>query len=117
MVRQFSNTTQIVGASLGLLPDDLARISEDNNVVQFLAATAVSVVAFTEAVRQYRIVITEGNIGEPTPDFPADRRIPCRPSNPRRTRLHARNRRPARHDFNAASRAPRKLAQTDDQGF
>ena len=68
----FNTQIQIIGASLGLTAADLTAIGSDNNVIQFLASTATELDAYAEAVRQYRIVITEHGIGDPTPAFPAD---------------------------------------------
>lgn len=68
----FNNQLQVVGASLGMTAADLTAITNDNNVIQFLATTTVALDAYADAVRQYRIVITEHDVGDPTPVFPAD---------------------------------------------
>lgn len=68
----FNMQAQASGATLGLTAADLTQISDDNDVMQFLAGVATQVKAYDDAVRQYRTIITEGNIGEMTPPFPAD---------------------------------------------
>ena len=37
-----------------------------------MASTAVELDAFVDAIRQFRIVLNEGNIGDPTPVWPDD---------------------------------------------
>ena len=59
-----------IGVGLGFTIADAAAVTSDNDMIQFLASAAVTIDAYTQAVRQYRIAITEGNIGEPTPVFP-----------------------------------------------
>jgi hypothetical protein len=68
----FNIQIQIVGATLGLTAGELAGISKDNDNMQFLANVATQLAAYTDAVRQYRVVFTEGDVGDPTPAFPAD---------------------------------------------
>lgn len=68
----FNTQIQIVGASLGLIPAELSSISDDNEDMQFLATAAVTLDAYTEAIRSHRRIITEGNVGDPTPAFPAN---------------------------------------------
>ncbi len=62
---------QSIGASLGFTGPELDQLKSDNNVIQFLATTATTLDAYHDAVRQYRIIMTEGNTGEATSDFPA----------------------------------------------
>ena len=71
----FNNFTlqmQTVGLTLGFVIGELNALGEDNQRVQFLADSAVALEAYKDAVRQYRIILTEGSIGDPTPAFPAD---------------------------------------------
>lgn len=68
----FRNVFSVNGVSLGFTPANIASVENDNTCVQFLAATAVSLEAFKNAVLQYRVIVTEGKIGEPTPAFPAN---------------------------------------------
>ena len=67
----FKTQFLIVAASLGLDSYNGA-VSNDSDVMQFLAQTVVELDAYKEAVRQYRIIITEKPTGEPTPQFPAN---------------------------------------------
>jgi hypothetical protein len=60
-----------VGASMGLSVAEIASVQADNTIVQFLAMTAVELDAYRSAVQQYRTIITEGKVGDPTPEFPA----------------------------------------------
>jgi hypothetical protein len=39
--------------------------------MQFHAQSKIDIDAYDDAVRQHRIIVMEGNIGEPTPAFPA----------------------------------------------
>ena len=59
-----------LAAGLGFTPADVTIVTEDNNVMQFLAGVIVEMEAFTDAVRQYRLIISGSKIGEPTPEFP-----------------------------------------------
>lgn len=68
----FDDNIQLIGAGLGLTVPELASIASDNDVMQFLAETDVTVTAYTDAIRNYRKTITEGDIGDAVPDFPAD---------------------------------------------
>lgn len=61
-----------VATSLGFKADDITAVDNDNQVMQFLADTDVQIDAYKEAVRQYRIGITELEIGKKTPAFPAN---------------------------------------------
>lgn len=68
----FAQQFNAVGLSLGFTAGEITVVLNDNAIVQFLADVATEIDAFTEAVRQYRIIITENAIGEPTPAFPAN---------------------------------------------
>lgn len=68
----FNTQIQIIGAALGLTAPERDSIGEDNQMLQFLATTAVTIDAYTDGIRQFRKTITEGDIGDPTPVFPAD---------------------------------------------
>lgn len=67
----FTTNIAVVGSSLGLTVPEITSIQDDNNIVQFIASTAVELDAYRAAVKQYRTIITEGEIGSPTPAFPA----------------------------------------------
>ena len=62
---------QVIGVDLGLTAEELESVSLDNTVIQYLATATVALDAYTEAVRNYRRVITEGDVGDPAPNFPA----------------------------------------------
>jgi len=68
----FDTQLQIVGPSLGMTAPDLADLAKDNQNIQFLALAAQSIESYSDAARQYRKIFTEGDIGDPKPDFPAD---------------------------------------------
>lgn len=67
----FANQFTAVHLSLGFTAADEAAVSDDNELMQFLAGTELVVRSYRSAVRQYRKIITEGKIGDPTPAFPA----------------------------------------------
>jgi hypothetical protein len=62
----------IVAASLGFKDEAVTEVENDNTVMQFLADIFNQIKAYEEAVRQFRIIITEKDIGDPTPAFPAN---------------------------------------------
>ena len=68
----FTNEFSALGAGLGFSPAEVAAVEDDNKIMQFLGATTVWIKAYDDAVRQYRIIITENEIGDPTPQFPAN---------------------------------------------
>ncbi len=68
----FNTQIQLIGLTLGLTQDELDTIKNDNAVIQFLATAFVTIKAYTTAVRNYRKVITEGDVGDVTPEFPAN---------------------------------------------
>lgn len=57
---------------LGFSASEVADITNDNADFQSIAATTVELEAFASAVRQFRITLTEGDIGDPQPQFPAE---------------------------------------------
>jgi hypothetical protein len=69
--QNFATQFAAVAASLGFLPADVSSVQDDNTCFQDLAAGFVELEAFRDAVRQYRITVTEGAVGDPTPAFPA----------------------------------------------
>lgn len=70
--QNFSTQFAAVGVSLGFTPSEMTEVAEDNQVIQFLADTLVQLDAYKKAVGQYREIITEGDVGEPTPAFPSN---------------------------------------------
>jgi len=70
--QNFATQFAIVAVSLGFTAADIASVENDNQVIQFLADIHNQLKAFEEAVRQYRVIITEEAIGKATPQFPAN---------------------------------------------
>ena len=60
-----------LASGLGFAAGDVTAIDNDNDVMQFIGGATVEMKAVDDGLRQYRIGITEGNIGDPTPGFPA----------------------------------------------
>lgn len=67
----FNNQFAQVAVTLDLA-DKVVSVADDNLVMQFLGAGDLEAAAYLEAVRQYRRIITEGDIGDPVPQFPAN---------------------------------------------
>jgi hypothetical protein len=65
-VTQFSP----VAVSLGFVAADVTAIGLDSAVFQWLADQTVTVDNFRRAVVEYRVNLTEGNIGDPQPIYP-----------------------------------------------
>ncbi len=65
-VTQFSP----VAVSLGFTAGDVTAIGEDNAAFQWLAEQTVTVENFRSAVVEYRLNLTEGDIGDPDPIYP-----------------------------------------------
>lgn len=57
--------------SLGFTAADNTVVQDDNDVVQFVAETAVALEAFADAVRLYKKRVLQGDIGDPMPNIPA----------------------------------------------
>jgi hypothetical protein len=68
----FATQANASGLTYGLTAAEITQIGQDNDVIQFLADAAVTIDAYDDAVRAYRKVITEGDIGDPTPAFPVN---------------------------------------------
>lgn len=68
----FSTQAALTGTTLGLTVGDVTQIGEDNLMMQFLADSAVTLETYSEAVTQFRNIITAGDIGDTAPLFPAD---------------------------------------------
>jgi hypothetical protein len=71
-MENFATQFAIIAISLGFTAADVQSVNDDNTVFQYLADIFNQIKAFEEAVRQYRIIITEGDIGATTPTFPAN---------------------------------------------
>lgn len=70
--QNFSTQFGISAASLGFSPTDVTSVGNDNQVMQFLAQTSVDLKAYEKSAKEYLEIITESEIGKPTPEFPAD---------------------------------------------
>ena len=68
--QNFNTQFATVALSLGFLPADVTSVTADFELLEFLANTATEKAAFNEALRQYRLIITEGDIGDPAPGYP-----------------------------------------------
>ena len=68
----FATQFAAVGVSLGFTANDIGSVTNDNDVFQFLVQADVQIEAYKKAVMQYRKIITEGDIGDANPQFPAN---------------------------------------------
>lgn len=68
----FANQFAVVGLSLGFTANEISSMTNDNDVFQFLADAAVTIKAYEKAIQQYRVIITEHDIGDANPQFPAN---------------------------------------------
>ena len=68
----FADQFAVVGTSLGFTANEISSVTNDNDVFQFLADAAVTIKAYEKAIQQYREIITEQDIGDPSPQFPAN---------------------------------------------
>lgn len=66
----FNTQFALVATLLGFTNADITAVNNDNTMMQFLADYDVQEKAFSKAVTQFRRIITEDDIGEPTPVFP-----------------------------------------------
>lgn len=64
----FNTQFAMVAASLGLT-SEVSQVTKDNDVMQFSAESDVQVDAFDDAMRQFRRIITTGDIGDPEPSI------------------------------------------------
>ncbi len=61
----------LIALGLGFTAADVTAVQADNNLMQFLRNAALQMDAVIAAARQFRKVITEGVVGAPTPNWPA----------------------------------------------
>ncbi|MET0753762.1 MAG: hypothetical protein ABWZ66_10335 [Pyrinomonadaceae bacterium] len=71
-MQNFATQFALVAASLGFTVADVTGVENDNTALQYLADIYNQIKAYEDAVRQYRIIITEGDIGKTNPQFPAN---------------------------------------------
>ena len=65
-ITQFTN----IATTLGITAAEVTTLTNDAAVMNSLADAAVLLETYTKAVREFRIYITEGNVGDPNPEFP-----------------------------------------------
>ena len=70
--QNFSTQFSAIAVSLGFTAADATAVDKDNQIMQFLADTMVQLEAYKKGIVQFNRVMTEGDIGDPTPDFPAN---------------------------------------------
>ncbi|MEP7076308.1 MAG: hypothetical protein ABI878_10905 [Acidobacteriota bacterium] len=70
--RNFAANFSVFGPSLGFTPAEIQAVMDDNQAVQFLAATITSLESYRRAVIEYRNNLCEGRAGTPKPTFPMD---------------------------------------------
>lgn len=61
-----------VALDLGFTAADVTAVDNDNQIMQFIGASDLEVAAYEKAVGQYRKIMTEADIGDVTPNFPAN---------------------------------------------
>jgi len=57
---------------LGFTAADVTAVTNDNLMMQFLADASTTIDAYSDGVRTFRRVLTQGDVGDPTPAFPDD---------------------------------------------
>lgn len=68
----FSSQFSTLATTLGFVAAEVTAVTADNAMMQFLNQATVEIDAYKEAVRQFRIGITEGNTGAANSQFPAN---------------------------------------------
>jgi hypothetical protein len=68
--QNFNDQFKLIGTGLGFTAGEIAAVDEDNAVFQFLADADVKAKAYGRAIGQFRTLLTEDDVGKPTPDFP-----------------------------------------------
>jgi len=68
----FATQFERIAVSLGFTAADITEVNNDNDVMQFVGQADTEVEAYEKAVRAYRKTVTEGDVGDATPDFPAN---------------------------------------------
>jgi hypothetical protein len=67
----FNAQVQLTGTTLGLTAADKTQIQQDSDMMQFMATSSVTLENYTEAMTQFRNILTTGDIGHVAPAFPA----------------------------------------------
>ena len=71
-VHNFSQQLGVVGVSLGFSIAELAKLTDDDQWLTFVANAALALDAYKDAIRGFRMALTEGSVGDPSPVFPVD---------------------------------------------
>lgn len=66
----FNTQIQMIGLTLGLVAGDLAKINDDRTMIEFLAEVSIGTETYADGTRQFRKVLTEGDVGDMAPSFP-----------------------------------------------
>lgn len=66
----FNRVIQTIGAGLGLTAGELATIQADCDMLRFLARASTAIGAHEGAFQSFRRLMTEGDTGDVTPQFP-----------------------------------------------
>jgi hypothetical protein len=68
--KNFATNFAVIGSSLGFSDEEIEQVVADSEVVQFLSAAIYQNNAYTRALQGMQKSITQGKIGENTPDLP-----------------------------------------------
>jgi hypothetical protein len=68
--QNFAEQFAAVAVSLGFTAADVAKVNDDNAMMQFLAGLKNSLKAIDDAARKFRELVTQGDAGDPPPQFP-----------------------------------------------
>ncbi|HEX9961410.1 MAG TPA: hypothetical protein VGB00_10790 [Pyrinomonadaceae bacterium] len=68
--QNFAEQFAAIAVSLGFTAADVAKVNDDNAMMQFLAGLKNTLKAIDDAVRKFRDIVTEGDIGDAPPQFP-----------------------------------------------
>lgn len=68
----FTTQFALIATALGFSAADVTAVTNDRAAIRFLANTVIALDAYRDAFRQYRIIMTEGDIGAVAPMFPAN---------------------------------------------
>lgn len=65
-IEQYGN----IGVDLGILPAEVITLTNDRDVMDMLANSALLLKAYMKAVREFRVYITQSDVGDPQPEWP-----------------------------------------------
>lgn len=67
----FSEQFEKIAVSLGFSLADINAVKADNEIVQFTARSMTAAKAYSKALQNFQRLVTQGGIGEASPQFPA----------------------------------------------